>query len=42
MKIAYVVEAYETFIVDEILELRRQGVEVEVFGAFRPPIERDP
>lgn len=42
MKLAYVVEAYETFVVDEILALRRLGAEVTVLNAFRPFPESDP
>lgn len=42
MTIAYIVECYETFIVDEVLALRRQGMGVTVLNAFRPPPEQDP
>jgi len=40
--VAYVVEAYPTFIVDEIAELRRQGTVVTLLSAFRPSPTRDP
>src|SRR5439155_10579429 len=40
--VGYVVECYETFIVDEIRTLRAAGVDVVVFNAFRPIIESDP
>lgn len=42
MRLAYVVENYETFVVDEIAALRRHGVGVFVLNAFRPQIEADP
>lgn len=42
-KIGYVLKRFprltETFILNEILELERQGVEVEVFSLLRPPAE---
>jgi glycosyltransferase involved in cell wall biosynthesis len=41
-KLGYFVENYATFIVNEILELRKLGVGVAVFNAFRPPVESDP
>lgn len=42
MNLAYVVECYDTFIVDEILTLRRDGIGVTVLDAFRPVPEQDP
>jgi len=42
LHVAYVLEAYETFIVDEINELRRQGHRVTVLNAFRPLPLQDP
>jgi colanic acid/amylovoran biosynthesis glycosyltransferase len=42
LSVAYVVEAYETFIVEEIAELRRQGCRVTVLNAFRPVPLPDP
>jgi colanic acid/amylovoran biosynthesis glycosyltransferase len=42
VNIAYIVECFETFIVDEVLALRREGVQVTVLNAFRPRPEEDP
>jgi glycosyltransferase involved in cell wall biosynthesis len=42
VNIAYIVECYETFIVDEVLALRQQGMRVTVLNAFRPLPEPDP
>jgi glycosyltransferase involved in cell wall biosynthesis len=42
LHLGYVVECYATFIVKEILELRRLGAQVTVFNAFRPLPEQDP
>lgn len=39
--VAYVLEAYPTFIVNEIQELRRQGVAVTLLSAFRPRPPKD-
>ena len=43
LKVAYVLKRFprlsETFILNEILELERQGVEVSVFSLLRPPAE---
>lgn len=40
--VAYVVEAYPTFVVGEIHELRRQGHQVTLLSAFRPVAQADP
>ena len=44
LRIAYVLKRFprlsETFILNEMLELERQGVEIEVFSLFRPPDEQ--
>lgn len=42
LRLAYVVEYYATFIVEEILELRRLGAHVVVLNAFRAASEEDP
>jgi colanic acid/amylovoran biosynthesis glycosyltransferase len=42
LRVAYVIESFSTFITDEIRELRRQGVEVTLFSAFRPLLQADP
>jgi glycosyltransferase involved in cell wall biosynthesis len=42
LKIAYIIEFYATFILEEIEELRRQGAEVLLLSAFRPVPENDP
>src|SRR5690242_17522123 len=42
LKIAYIIEFYATFILEEIEELRRQGAEVLILSAFRPVPESDP
>jgi colanic acid/amylovoran biosynthesis glycosyltransferase len=42
LKIGYFLECYATFIVNEILELRKLGARVAVFNAFRPQLESDP
>jgi len=42
LRVAYVLEVCETFIVDEINELRRQGHHVTVLNAFRPLPLQDP
>lgn len=42
LRLAYVVESYGSFIVDEIRELRRLGAAVTVLNAFRPAPEREP
>jgi glycosyltransferase involved in cell wall biosynthesis len=42
LHVAYIVECYATFIVDEINMLRRLGVKVSLFNAFRPTPESDP
>jgi colanic acid/amylovoran biosynthesis glycosyltransferase len=43
LKVAYVLKRFprfsETFILNEMLELERQGVEVEVFSLLKPPDE---
>lgn len=37
LKVGYILQPpYETFVVNEILELRRLGAEVTIFNAFRP------
>jgi colanic acid/amylovoran biosynthesis glycosyltransferase len=42
LRVGYVVEPpYETFTVNEILELRRQGAQITVFNAFRPFAQPD-
>lgn len=42
-KVGYVLKRFprlsETFILNELLELRRQGVEVEIFSLLKPPHE---
>ncbi len=44
LRVGYVLKRFprfsETFILNEILELERQGVEVEVFSLMRPPEEQ--
>jgi colanic acid/amylovoran biosynthesis glycosyltransferase len=44
IRVGYVLKRFprlsETFILNEMLELERQGVEIEVFSLFRPPDER--
>lgn len=42
LRLGYFVECYTTFIVNEVLELRRLGAPVAVFNAFRPEPESDP
>ncbi|MBI3650464.1 MAG: glycosyltransferase [Acidobacteria bacterium] len=42
LRLGYFVECYATFVVNEILELRKQGAAVSVFNAFRPAIKIDP
>ncbi|MCP5151182.1 MAG: glycosyltransferase [Ectothiorhodospiraceae bacterium] len=43
LRVAYVLKRFprlsETFVLNELLELERQGVEVEVFSLLRPPEE---
>ncbi len=43
LRIGYVLKRFprlsETFILNEMLELERQGVEIEVFSLFKPPAE---
>ncbi len=43
LRVGYVLKRFprlsETFILNEMLELERQGVEVEVFSLFKPPAE---
>ena len=43
LRVGYVLKRFprlsETFILNEILELERQGVEVEIFSLLRPPEE---
>lgn len=43
MKVGYVLKRFprltETFILNEILELERQGVDIEIFSLLRPPAE---
>jgi glycosyltransferase involved in cell wall biosynthesis len=42
LRVAYVVEAYPTFVVNEVLALRAIGADVTVLSAFRPQPESDP
>jgi colanic acid/amylovoran biosynthesis glycosyltransferase len=42
LKLGYFVEDYPTFLVDEILELRRLGATITLFSAFRPEPQADP
>jgi glycosyltransferase involved in cell wall biosynthesis len=42
LSVAYVVEAYPTFLVNEILALRALGADVTLMSAFRPQSEPDP
>lgn len=43
LRVGYVLKRFprlsETFILNEMLELERQGVEIEVFSLFKPPLE---
>jgi glycosyltransferase involved in cell wall biosynthesis len=42
LKLGYIVECFATFVVNEILELRKLGATVTVLNAFRPVPEKDP
>jgi len=42
LRLGYFVECFPTFIINEIIQLRKLGAEVTVFNAFRPPPEPDP
>ncbi len=42
LKLGYFVEDFSTFIVREIMELRKLGARITVFNAFRPQPETDP
>jgi glycosyltransferase involved in cell wall biosynthesis len=42
LSVGYVVESLPAFVVEEVLELRRQGVGVTLLSAFRPVAEADP
>lgn len=43
LRVGYVLKRFprlsETFILNEMLELERQGVEIEVYSLFKPPVE---
>jgi colanic acid/amylovoran biosynthesis glycosyltransferase len=43
LRVGYVLKRFprlsETFILNEMLELERQGAEIEVFSLFKPPAE---
>lgn len=42
LRLGYFVECYPSFVVSEILELRKLGAVVKVFNAFRPAPHQDP
>lgn len=42
LHIGYIIEPYASFVVNEILALRRRGVRVTVFNAFRPFEQQEP
>jgi glycosyltransferase involved in cell wall biosynthesis len=41
LRLGYIVECYSTFIVNEVLELRKLGATVTVLNAFRPSSSKD-